>query len=228
MTKIDEKVLTAISEAHGITIATLAPKIHENRQTVYRATVELLKEGKIVKIGNSRSTRYYPAGYDRTQHNEYDNIPIVVKKRKEPKEVPAFAPSPKSMIGKAQVQEIPADLKSYTEETVKVEEISIDEPVKAEKPKADVDTVLRAIGLLDDIGRTGTEADLLIEKAIGVLQKELELSIEKCPHCGAIPELICSGGKYRMECACGALFAHSKYATSAVGTITAYNQRVSA
>ena len=234
MTKIDkEQILTIIDEGHGVSINTICVKLPGKYAAVYKYVKELMDEKRVVKVGLSKRTRYYPADYDRTQHNEFDNIPIVVKKTKK-EEKPVFNPSPLSPIGKA--LEIPADLKAYTVEEgpddddpdgigepVPIEPIP--EPVPA-RQKANADDILKAINQLEGVLPTGTEADDLILRAKEVLEKELTL--ESCPFCGATPALLCTDGRYRVECACGSMFAFAKSTRSAADTITMYNQRVRA
>ena len=231
--KYIDPVYQDIKKNQGTGLNSIAVRCNIGDYTARNVISILLDDKKIVKLGGGNKRRYYTADYDRTTHTPTDNIPIVVKP-KALKEKPTFNPSPLSPIGKA--LEIPADLKAYTieegpddddpdgiGEPVPIEPIP--EPVPA-RQKANADDILKAINQLEGVLPTGTEADDLILRAKEVLEKEL--SLEQCPFCGATPALLCTDGRYRVECACGSMFAFAKSTRSAADTITMYNQRVRA
>lgn len=230
-----QQALDIVKKHPGCKLSTIVNDLGCNYYRVSKMMRYLYDEGQVQKTGNTSTTRWYPKDYDRTQHNEYDNIPIVNKSanKKKEREIPKFDPSPLSLLGKeiAKEKEIPMDI--YNVELG--EDLTAKDKEKAEIPKVpkeeskaeiDIETVMQTIPVLQGI-RTGTEADALIEQAIAILEGKLNDAVKPCPFCGAHSSLVrSSGGEYRIECTCGFRFANVNVMRSAVDTVNAYNKRV--
>lgn len=234
-----QRVLDAVNNSKGITTATIAVKLGIDKGLVFAYIRELLDDNKILKVGRSRGSSYYPIDYDRTTHRDNDTQPIVNKTK--PKA------EPKVEVAKVERKEIPANIwvVEPKAEEPKVKEIpkagpkgdeddnGIGEPIPVEptpaeaKPVIDYDAIAIAITTLKGLHTGVKRADEHIDDAINTLTATLTNNINRCPFCGARPKLTRESSKYYIGCSCGTSFVW-KNSHSAIETIKAYNMRVTA
>ena len=219
-------IMDVVKERPGCRMSTISEKTGIEYSRASKIMRTIFDSGLVQRTGNRSSVRWYPLNYDRRTHNEFDNIPIVVRKKTKTKS--AIESKERDLNSKVVSKEIPNDI--YTID-LKAEDVGLEERKELQPEinttvEINVDEVLSAIDVLRGI-RTGTEADALIEQAVGVLESRLDDAVRACPFCGKKSKVVrSSSNEYRIECSCGFRFANINTVRSATETVKAYNQRV--
>lgn len=219
-----ETVYEDIKNNQGSKINSVGKRTNLGDSTAYYCIRELMNEGRVIRMGRSRVTRYYTSDYDRTTHNEFDHIPIVNKtaNKKKNTTIPPFSPNPDTMIGKA-ASGIPDNvwMEASEEPESELTPAKETETVPEEQPTVDYDRIAEAILTFRPYEDLEGVVFVLMR-----LQTKLLHAVGKCPFCGGDARLErSSGGEYRIECSCGFRFANVKHVKSATETIKAFNRR---